>query len=402
MKEKLLTRNFLVMMPIGFSFAVNFLVIYVMMSQYTQDMFGVTSTLSGLAASIFIFGSFGSRLLLARYTDIIGMRRILVLFSAAGFAICLLYPFVNGYFELLTVRFAHGCIYGMCLLTSNTLVARIVPHSRRGEGIGYYMLAYTMASAIGPFISMMLVRSGGYNTVFLLGAAMYLVSGGFALLLNLPRDEVTQQQREAARKLTLSNMFDRSAMRISLVAMIFFFAYSSVITFIPEYGVSVGLAEATAYFFLVMAVSTFLSRALIGRVFDIYGENVIIIPCFVMFVVGVLIISSVGSDFALLFAAFLIGFGVALVNSTGQSIVVRNSDPSRYSVALSTFSMSMDLSYAVGPFVMGFFATILGYSGMYQIAAAIGVAGLITYVVLHGMGAARSRAELNSGNSSGR
>lgn len=389
MKDRLLTRNFLVMLPIGFSFAVNFLIIYVTMSQYAHDMFGVSATLSGLAASIFIFGSFASRMFMARFMDIIGMKRILVVFSAVGFFIYLLYPIITGYWELLVIRFAHGCIYGMCLLTSNTLIARIVPCSRRGEGIGYYMLAYTVASAIGPFLSMVLVRSGGFNTVFLLGAAMYLVSGGFALLLKMPRESVSEQQRLEARKLTLNNMFERSAMRISLVAMIFFFAYSSVITFISQYGTSVGLVEATTYFFLVMAVSTFLSRVFIGRVFDIYGENVVMVPCFIMFVAGVLIISFVGSGLQLLFAAFLIGFGVALVNSTGQSIVVRDTEPGRYSVALSTFSMSMDLSYAIGPFVMGFFATLVGYSGMYQIAAGIGTVGLVVYILIHGLGAGK-------------
>lgn len=388
-KEKLFTRNFLVMVPIGFSFAFNFLIIYVTMSQYAHDLFAVSSTLSGLAASTFIFGSFASRMFLARYMDIMGMKRILVIFSLAGFFICLLYPLITGYSGLLAVRFAHGCIYGMCLLTSNTLVARIVPAGHKGEGIGYYMLAYTLASAIAPFLSMTLVHNGGFNTVFIIGAVMYLVAGGFALLLDMPRGTVTEEQRSEARKLTLNNMFERSALRISLVAMIFFFAYSSIITFMNQYGVSVGLVKAASYYFLVMAVSTFLSRVFIGKIFDRYGENVIIIPCFIMFIIGVLIISMVRNGYELLFAGFLIGFGVALVNSTGQSIVARDTDPKRYSVALSTFSMSMDLSYAIGPFVMGFFATLFGYSGMYQIAAAIGGAGLVVYLFIHGLGAGK-------------
>lgn len=379
---KLITRNFIVMLPIGFSFAINFLIIYVTMAKYATDIYGATSTLAGLAASIFIFGSFASRLFFARSIEIIGMKRILVFASAIGFCICILYHFTTGYVELLAVRFAHGCVYGLCLLTANTLVAKTVPQSRRGEGMGYYMLAYTSAVALAPFISIILAGNGNYGTIFTVGAMFYLIAGGAALLLDVKRETFTAEQRREARRFKLDNMIAVSALRISAVAMIFFFAYSSVLTFMAQYGVSLGLVEATSVFFMVVALSNFLSRMFIGKLFDKHGENVIYIPVFLMAITALCIISFAHSGTELLLAAFMIGFGVALVNSTGQAVAVRDAGPGKYPVALSTFSMAMDIAYAAGPFAMGFLAGCFGYSGMYLSAAAICAFGLITYMTI--------------------
>lgn len=53
------------------------------------------------------------------------------------------------------VRLMHGIAYhGLSSTATGTIVANIIPASRRGEGIGYYMLSSTLATAIGPFLGL--------------------------------------------------------------------------------------------------------------------------------------------------------------------------------------------------------------------------------------------------------
>jgi MFS family permease len=67
---------------------------------------------------------------------------------------------------LIAVRFIHGATFGIISTSSETIIADIVPEKRRGEGIGYYSLSQTIATAIGPFLGMWFNWSGNYNMIF--------------------------------------------------------------------------------------------------------------------------------------------------------------------------------------------------------------------------------------------
>ena len=50
------------------------------------------------------------------------------------------------------IRFLHGMSWGAVTTGGSTIASDIVPMERRGEGIGYFGMSFTIAMAIGPSV----------------------------------------------------------------------------------------------------------------------------------------------------------------------------------------------------------------------------------------------------------
>ena len=54
-------------------------------------------------------------------------------------------------------------LYGITSTATSTIIAAIIPTSRRGEGINYYGLSTSLAAAVGPFLGILMLHSLGYD-----------------------------------------------------------------------------------------------------------------------------------------------------------------------------------------------------------------------------------------------
>jgi len=377
-KERLFTRNFVLCTVINFFFTMFFFMFFTGMSSFSMDVLGADSTLAGLTASIFIAGDLISRLIFGGRLDAIGKKRIAVGFLFAGTLLSFQYNFADSVTEVLILRFAHGLTYGAMASAVSAIVAEALPLHRRGEGMGYFTLSFSLGSAIGPFLCMYLQDSGTYADIFNIGVASSLLALVFALFLE-------DDGREPAETRSKGSFFEPSALPLSLIAFVFYLSYSGVLSFISPYGEAIGLHTYAVYFFVVLSTATLICRMFLSRIYDSKGENVALIPMFVMFIVGMAIFSTTGNGWMLLAAAFLMGFNVAQLNSVGQAVLVREAPKKRIAAAISMFSVFLDLAYAVGPVANGQLIGDFGYRTNYQIMLALAIVSLVMYLVLHGM-----------------
>ena len=377
-KERLFTRNFVLCTVINFFFTMFFFMFFTGMSSFSMDVLGADSTLAGLTASIFIAGDLISRLIFGGRLDAIGKKRIAVGFLFAGTLLSFQYNFADSVTEVLILRFAHGLTYGAMASAVSAIVAEALPLHRRGEGMGYFTLSFSLGSAIGPFLCMYLQDSGTYADIFNIGVASSLLALVFALFLE-------DDGREPAETRSKGSFFEPSALPLSLIAFVFYLSYSGVLSFISPYGETIGLHTYAVYFFVVLSAATLICRLFLSRIYDSKGENVALIPMFVMFIVGMAIFSTTGNGWMLLAAAFLMGFNVAQLNSVGQAVLVREAPKKRIAAAISMFSVFLDLAYAVGPVVNGQLIGDFGYRTNYQIMLVLAIVSLVMYLVLHGM-----------------
>ena len=377
-KERLFTRNFILCTVINFFFTMFFFMFFTGMSSFSMDVLGADSTLAGLTASIFIAGDLISRLIFGGRLDAIGKKRIAVGFLFAGTLLSFQYNFADSVTEVLILRFAHGLTYGAMASAVSAIVAEALPFHRRGEGMGYFTLSFSLGSAIGPFLCMYLQDSGTYADIFNIGVASSLLALVFALFLE-------DDGREPAETRSKGSFFEPSALPMSLIAFVFFLSYSGVLSFISPYGETIGLHTYAVYFFVVLSTATLICRLFLSKIYDSKGENVALIPMFVMFIVGMAIFSTTGNGWMLLAAAFLMGFNVAQLNSVGQAVLVREAPKKRIAAAISMFSVFLDLAYAVGPVVNGQLIGDFGYRTNYQIMLVLAIVSLVMYLMLHGM-----------------
>ena len=167
---KLWTKDFTLGTLVNFLLMVNYYGLMVVVADYSMKTYHAPAAAAGLAASIFIIGALVARLISGRVMDRIGRKRLLVIGAVGEVVFSALYLIGPAFAPLFALRLLHGFSYGICSTTIGTIVTSLVPDSRKGEGVGYYMLSVTLGAAIGPFLGMFLTQKAGCQLLFIVSA----------------------------------------------------------------------------------------------------------------------------------------------------------------------------------------------------------------------------------------
>ncbi|MFL0580949.1 MFS transporter [Solibacillus silvestris] len=354
-KEPIWTKDFIIVSVINFVSILMFFLLMVTISSYAVETYHVSTSIAGLVSSIFIIGSLIGRLGAGRLIGNIGPQKMLLIGLVLFFVTTTLYLMEWGVVYLLIIRLLQGIAVGTIGTATGTIVAMILPVSRKGEGIGYFSLSAVLATAIGPFVGMFMLKlENGFDVIFYMntGLSLMLLIAYFFVKISLP--PVNKQNGQQTEKLSFIEKFiEPKALPISFIALLIGFAYSGVMTFITFYAREINLVEAASYFFLAYAGIVIISRPFTGKLMDVRGPNGIVYPCLAVFAVGMLLFSQASAGWMLLVAAVLIGFGYGNFNSIAQTIAVKVTEPHRFGLATSTYFILYDLGLGVGPFILG-------------------------------------------------
>ena len=382
--ERIFTRDFTLDMMISLCCSLNYFTLLINITGFAAFRFGSDTAIGGTAAGIYVIGGLLSRIVAGKYIEMVGRKKMLLIGLSFALVMSTTYFFVSSIAMLMAIRFLHGMSYGISSTCTSDIVAKLLPQSRRGEGLGYFFLSITIACAIGPLLGMTLGSSQNYDAVFFVGLVMYSLALVMALILRVPEETLTEEQIREAKSFTLNSMFQRSALPLALTVMVFYFSYSGVLAFIASYSEEIGLVETATFFYLSVAAGTLLSRIYAGRIYDEKGPNKVIIPAYVGFIIGMTIFATTSDSLLFLFSGFIIGIGVSIVFSICQSIVVSRTPPRRYGVTTSTFSALNDLGTGLGPSILGILIAAVGFRDMYLVCAFIAFASFLMYWGIHG------------------
>ena len=400
--ERLWTRNFILGTAINFLLMVNYYSLMVVIADYSMKTYFAPASTAGLAASVFIIGALIARLISGRVMDKIGRKRLLFLGVIGEVVFSVLYVLNLGFAPLFAIRLFHGLAYGMCSTTIGTVVTSIVPSSRKGEGVGYYMLSVTLGAAVGPFLGMFLTQNAGFHLLFIVAAAVAGLCLLSTLLLKTPDaahsetktlpttedegrktiiDQTAAPKKHVGRP-RLSNYLESAVIPLSAVCAILFFCYSSLLAFLTPFAAERGLETPASIFFIVYAIATFATRPFTGKLFDRKGDRAVMIPAFIAFICGMALLASVHQAPAMLAAAALLGFGVGTIQSSGLALAVRIVPDNRLSLANSTFYIFLDVGVGIGPFILGIAQPLWGYAGLFSVMAGVACVSFALYLVV--------------------
>lgn len=353
------------------------------MALYAVQQFNVSESQAGLVTGIFIVGTLVGRLFIGRLITTVGNGKMLYAGLIAFILTSLLY-FVNvGIIFLLLTRLLQGVALGVASTATGTIVAEIIPANRKGEGIGYYSMSITTATAVGPFIGLYMSAHTTYQAIFAFCAALTIVSFIISLFVKMP--VVNKPEKTAEKKqLKLSDFVEPRALPIALVIAILSVGYASVLSFINFYAIEIDLVSAASLFFDFYAIAILLSRPFSGRMMDLKGANSVMYPAFVLFGGGLIILSAATNSFIFLFAGVLIGLGYGNMQSTTQAIAVKMTPPHRMGLATSTYYIAMDAGLGFGPYLLGYVIPLTGYSSLYIIMGIMVFATTALYYFMHG------------------
>ncbi|MFT9816013.1 MFS transporter [Lysinibacillus sp. NPDC056185] len=384
-RQKLWTKDFLIVSLINFTITLIFYLLMVTIAGYAVEHFGASTSTAGLVSSIFIIGTLFGRLGTGRIIGDWGSKKTLFC-GLLLFMLSTMSYFIATNLPLLMInRLVQGIALGVASTATGTIIAQILPPERRGEGIGYYSLSAILATAIGPFVGILLTQLfEDYRMIFAVDSVLAIVCFLMYFIVTVP--DATKKAKEMAEKtgFKLSNFIEMRAVPIAFVALVIGFAYSGVMSFMTFYAKELNLVTAGSYFFIIYAIVILATRPFTGKLLDTRGANIVIYPCLVIFAIGMYAFSSATSSVVFLLAAACIGIGYGNFNSVAQAIAIKVTPNERLGLATSTYFILYDLGLGVGPYFLGFFVPTSGYSAIFFAMVFVILVSIVLYYFLYG------------------
>ncbi len=448
--EPIFTPRFIAGFAVNFILYMQYYALMVAMAGYSAMQFAAGATEGGFTASVFILGALCSRLFFGGVIDKIGRGRVLVACMTGEVACTLLYlafEHVPAIGVFIVLRFLHGAFYGLSQTTVTSIVSSVVPFSRKGEGVGYYMLSVTLGAALGPLMGSAFSNSSNFDALFIACLGMIAVGYIAAIGVVLPgrkqraeaagakrgaecepvetakaagaREAVGEAKLEGAtnaaavageagsageagetkrdgsrdsnrpvkkHKLSLANFIEVRALPVSISIMVGYLAYGTLITYINPYAAEVGLTGAANFFFVSYSVAMFVTRPFTGRWFDSAGDKGIMTLGFVCLGVSMLIMGIAQNGAMLLVSAALSGVGVGSVQPNGLVLAMRRSPDERLTAANSTYFVLLDVAIGLCPFLVGWIAPAFGYRALFLVMVPVVAASYIVYMAFRRAG----------------
>jgi len=381
---RLWTKDFFLITLVNFFVYFSYYLLISIIAIYASERFHASPSMAGLSAGIFILGAIIGRLYGGASIVRVGHKRILYLGLVLYLITTLLYNAVFSVWILITIRLLHGATFGLASTATGSISAEIIPGERRGEGTGYYALSMTVATAIGPFIGMFLMSRSTFSVSIIICS----VALGFSLLaaipLTVPKVPLDHTPEDHKEPFKLNHLFEMKAIPISIVSALVCFGYSSILAFLSAYAKSIDLIDAGSFFFIVYAGSIFISRPLVGRLFDRKGENFVAYPTLLLFGVALVMMANVSQGYSILLTGAVVGLSYGNFFAVGLSLAVKASPKNRRALATSTYFIFSDVGFGIGPFFLGLLVPSLGFRGLYLIMAAFILFTSLIYHLLCG------------------
>lgn len=382
-EQRLWTKNFVIVALTNFLIYMVFYLLMVIIAAYAVDSFHASTGMAGLVSGIFILGILIGRLGTGRIVEQAGSRKILIIGTLLFAITSALYLAAVTLPLLVVVRFLHGLGYGVASTATGTIVAQVIPDGRRGEGIGYYSMSQILATALGPFLGIMLSRHVDFRMIFVINSIIACVGFAMAFIITQPASRaLRQEQTTASSRFQVSSFLEFTAIPISIIVLIVGFNYSAILTFISLYSKELHLQEAASLFFVVYAATVILSRPFSGRLLDSRGASFVVYPCLLIFAIGLFLLGGANRGVTLLTAGVMMGLGYGNFLSCGQAISIKNAPSHRLGLATATYYIFLDVGFSLGPYLFGSLLPCTGYRGLYFIMAAVTLATIGLYYLL--------------------
>ncbi|TCB79169.1 MFS transporter [Acinetobacter sp. ANC 4173] len=342
-----------------------------------QDLHGSLAQ-AGLAMTLFMVSSIAVRPFSGLIIEKFGRKKTLFISELLFCLFSVAYIFADNLEVLLWLRFLHGIWFSILTTVTVPIANAFIPDSRRGEGMGYFVMSVNLGIVLGPLIGLSLIQPLSYAVVASILAA--IVCLGFIFCFLIPIHTTTSNTlAPQKRQLSIHDFIEKKALPVSIMAMMVSFAYASIMSFISTYSASKNLLAYASLFFIVFAISMISLRPFTGKIYDRKGPSYVIYPALALFSVGLIILSQINSLIGFILAAIFIGMGFGSVQPCLQTLAIQRAAPQRIGHATSTFFTFYDLGIALGSILLGILITAQGYSMSYILCAIIVLLSLLFY-----------------------
>jgi MFS family permease len=328
--------------------------------------FGVSASAIGLAVAVYGFARFAVALPGGQLSDRLGRRPVLAiggLISAIGSFWC---AEAHSFAEFNVARLVAGAGAGIILTTGQIVLADISSPDRRGRNIATYQAAFLFGFGVGPFPGGLL--AGAYGL-----AAPFLVTGAASLLTTVIAWFLVSETRSARTGAVASDravqvpfvrqmlglLTHRGFLLVSLISLMnAVLRTGGLFALIPLHAATtLGLSVADIGFaMMVSGVCGLVAAYPAGWLADHLGRKAVIVPSTLLTGMS-MVLFCYAPSYAWFIAGSIVWSVAASISSSAPAAYVVDTAPAgRNAAAMSTFRMTADAGYILGPPGLGLLA----------------------------------------------
>lgn len=365
--RELWSRDFILLFGSALLTWISFYFLLPTLPIYITRHLGGSPAQVGLIGSLLTVTAIVARPLAGYALDRWGRRWILlaflVMFSLASFS----YNLAQSLLALAAIRVLHGIPFGAVTTAASTVASDLVPAARRGEGMGLFGLAGTLAMAVGPALALSVMGGGQFTRLFLVAGLISLCALVIAWWVRYP------DVHNPNASFSLSSLVERRVGWLALATLFTYVGYGGILTFITLYAAQLGITSA-GLFFTVYALGLVLSRAVSGRIFDQQGPRLVVGAGMGFLFLSYVILGLWQAEPGYLLAALALGLGFGAVTPSLFAMTINMVTPERRGAANATVFSGIDVGIGMGSNLWGVVAQATGsYATMY-LAAGLSVA----------------------------
>ncbi|SFL34378.1 Predicted arabinose efflux permease, MFS family [Gracilibacillus orientalis] len=380
-ESKIWTRNFISIAVVNLFVFISFYTLLTTLPLYVIDEWGGSEAQGGLVVTVMLLAAILLRPFAGNILTRYGKRNVLLI-SSILFAITMIfYLFIDSYLAMLLLRFIHGFSFAILTTATNAMAADIIPAKKRGEGLGYFTMSMNLAIVLGPFLGLSIIQFTSYTNLFIILNLFTILS--VVSIFFVQTKDVKNTDKSKGSPFKWKELLEKEVLSISFIGLLVAFAYSSIVSFISVYANARGLDHVSGYFFVVFAVTMLISRPFLGKQFDLRGAKPVIIPCMILFSLGLVILSFSSHAVAFLIAAGVIGVGYGSLLPFFLSLAVSKVKMNRSGHATATFYTLYDTGIALGSLILGMIIKYIGFSQMFTLLSIFVLLILFIFIYLN-------------------
>ncbi len=378
-EEKLWNSNFIKACIGNFLIKFSFTLIVPLLPLYLSETFGCSNDTIGIVLSCYTLMVICVSPFSGYIVDSFPRRAVLLISNFIFFALFTGYIFAGTLTLFAIFRTMHGAPFGTAIVSVNTIAIDVLPSSRRTEGISYFGLSNNVATALGPFAAIYVLKAAGGNYQLLFAFSMAISLA--ALILNSTIKIDRRSYDISNRKvISLDRFFLLKGVRQAVNVICFALCHGIVTTYVAIYGKEeLGITSGTALWFLFFAIGLMVSR--ISGASGLKNNHISLntMEGILISIIGYAIFAAFRAPWAFYLSPFIVGLGNGHMYPGFQSMFVNLASNAQRGTANSSMLTSWEAGTGLGVLLGGLVSAHFGYHIAFWVAVGFFVFGILWF-----------------------
>jgi MFS family permease len=324
----------------------------------------------GLAVGIFSISGFLFRPWAGRLVDRRG-RRPLIVAGAGIVALSVLgYLLAGSTSVIVALRFVTGIGEAFFFVGAASAIADLAPEERRGEALSLFSLALYAGIGLGPIFGETALQLIGFEAAWVGAGALAVAAGLLGLAVPETRPQAPEESKAA------QPLIHRAAIRPGVILWANLVAMAGYFAFLPLYALEAGL-DGSRLIFLLFSAVVIAVRSAGARIPDRIGPRRASLGALVSTAVGMAVLATWPGPAGVLSGTVVLAVGQALAFPALMTLAMRGVPPSERGSLVGTFTAFVEVSFGLGPVLLGFVAAGFGFRGAFLAAGVVALGGLV-------------------------